>query len=265
MACYSREMHAGAGLVRIARSEGRDVVLSSRANSPLRLLRTRGEGAAWIFATTFGGGLVDGDAIELELDVEAGARVLVTTQASTKVYRSPKGTSNVLRARVSAGALLASIPDSTVCFEGARYAQTIDVTLAEGASAAIVDVLHAGRVSRGERWAMEHYRSTLAVGGIRDTMLLDPAHGSIAARLGRFDVLGTVVLAGPLLADARARIAGEMRAAAREDAFVAAASVREDLLLVRFAATRAELATARLRGMLGETTAIVGDVFARKH
>lgn len=256
-------MVSGAGAVRVARIEGSDAVVSSRAESPLRLLRTRGEGAAWIFATTFGGGLVDGDRISLDLDVEAGARVLLTTQASTKVYRSPNGTASVLRARVGAGGLFASIPDATVCFAGARYAQTIEVDASAG-SAVVVDVLHAGRVSRGERWAMDRYESTLAVAGLRDATRLDPAHGSIAARMGRFDVLGTVIFAGPLLAAARARIERELGAPARGDDYVAAASVRGDALLVRFAATHAELATARLRALLAETFSLVGDVLARK-
>lgn len=256
-------------LVRIARVEGRDRVVASRAHSPLRLLTTPGEKRApWIFATTFGGGLVNGDRIALEIRVDEDAQTVLTTQASTKIYRSPRGTENVLHARVAERAMFASIPDATVCFEGARFTQRIEVDLAADASAAIVDVLHAGRVSRGERWAMDHYRSTIVVRRsgvlINDATLLDRAHGSIAARMGRFDVLGTVVLVGPRLAAARERIVAETTAPKRDDELVIAASQREDLLLVRFAATRAEVATQCLRTLLRETNAIVGDVLARK-
>ena len=231
-------------------------------------MTTRGDGAAWIFATTFGGGLVNGDEIQLDVNVDEDAHVLLTTQASTKVYPSPRGTANRLHARVGSGGFFASIPDPTVCFAGARYTQRIEVELAPTASATIVDVLHAGRVSRGERWAMDHYRSALVVRRgqtlIADAMILDPAHGSIAARMGRFDVLGTVVLVGPALAIARERIASELSAPARGSELVISASARDDLLLVRFAATRSELALHRLRTLLTETTALVGDVLARK-
>lgn len=254
--------------MRVSRLDGRDRITSSRAESPLRLMATRGEGAAWIFATTFGGGLVDGDAIGLDINVDENAQLLLTTQASTKVYSSPSGTSNVLRARVGDGGFFASIPDPTVCFDGARYTQRIEVDLAPTASAAIVDVLHAGRVSRGERWAMHFYRSTLIVRRgvplIADALVLDPAHGSIASRLGRFDVLGTVVLVGPRLESARQRVAAEMSAPERGADLVIAASARDDLLLIRFAATHAELAMHRLRTLLTETTALVGDVLSRK-
>jgi urease accessory protein len=239
--------------------------VSVRAHSPLRLMATPGDGAPWIFATTFGGGLVDGDRIDLTVDVEAGARALLTTQASTKVYKSPRGTTNILRARVAEGAVFASIPDATVCFAGARFTQEIHVSLAEGASATVVDVLHAGRVSRGERWAMEHYRSTIVVDQrLRDAMLLDPSDGPIAARMGRFNVLGTVVMLGPHLAAARERIVGELGAPERSAEVVMSGSLRDDLLLVRFAAVSSERAVLCLRTLLAETTALVGDVLARK-
>jgi len=262
-------LQTGNGSLRIANVEGRSVLLSSRATSPLRLIETRGEGSAvWIFSTTFGGGLVEGDRIELDVDVGEGARALLTTQASTKVFRSlTKPTANVLRARVGRGGLFASIPDATVCFEGARFEQQVSVELAEDASACVLDVLHAGRVARGERWAMASYRNEVSVTRdgepiIRDALRLDPAHGSIEARMGRFDVLATLVLVGPAFAAARARIREEIDA--RPARVLESCNERGDLLLVRFAARDAEAAHTRLRTLLVEVSAIVGDVLARK-
>ena len=52
-----------------------------------------------------------------------GAAAFVSTQASTKVYRSPRGTSAELRARVGPDGLLIVAPDPVVCFAGARYRQ----------------------------------------------------------------------------------------------------------------------------------------------
>lgn len=256
--------------MRIATVEGRSVVLSSRSTSPLRLIETRGEaGAVWLFSTTFGGGLVEGDRIELDVEVGAGARALLTTQASTKVFRSStKQAANVLHARVRGGGLFASIPDPTVCFAGARFEQHIEVELAEDASACVVDVLHAGRVARGERWAMASYRNELSLtrsGGatlLRDALRLDPAHGSIAARMGRFDALATVVLVGPAFAAARARIRAEIDALPARALEVC--SQRGDLLLVRFVSADAGSALARLRALLDEAATLVGDVLARK-
>jgi urease accessory protein len=170
---------------------------------------------------------------------------------------------------VAPGGIFASIPDATVCFEGARFEQHLSVELAEGASACVVDLLHAGRVSRGERWAMATYRNQLTfaregVTTIRDALHLDPAHGSIAERMGRFDALATIVLAAAAFAAARARIGAELAAQPVRGELLNACSERADLLLVRFAAPDASSAHARLRTLLTEVSAIVGDVLARK-
>src|SRR5205814_4902010 len=65
------------------------------------LMTTRGVNeASWVYAVTYGGGIVGGDAIRLNVDVERGARGVLSTQASTKVYRSLRPSSQHLIASV---------------------------------------------------------------------------------------------------------------------------------------------------------------------
>ena len=80
---------AGTGLVRVVRSGCRSVVSRALATSPLKLFTPRNHGAAaWVYSANYGGGLVGGDTLRLVVDVGPGALALLTTQASTKVYRS---------------------------------------------------------------------------------------------------------------------------------------------------------------------------------
>src|SRR5262245_25857867 len=92
---------------------GRSDVHRARGAGPLRLLFPRAAGdAAWIVTSSLGGGLVDGDAVALEVRVDAGATAVITTQASTKVYKG----SSQQRTRVSVdgdGAVLV-LPDPVV-------------------------------------------------------------------------------------------------------------------------------------------------------
>ncbi|CAH1453949.1 unnamed protein product [Lactuca virosa] len=44
--------------------------------------------AVWIYTLTYGGGIVSGDCISVDLTVEDGCTAVLTTQASTKVYKS---------------------------------------------------------------------------------------------------------------------------------------------------------------------------------
>ena len=104
---------AGRGELEVVRGpDGRSVVARAYATSPLRLLTPSNHGhAAWIYGSSYGGGLVDGDAVTLDVDLAPGAAAFVSTQASTKVYRSCRGTRSDTEGHIGAGALLVLAPD----------------------------------------------------------------------------------------------------------------------------------------------------------
>ncbi|RKH41741.1 urease accessory protein UreD [Corallococcus interemptor] len=268
MPAHLRPERAGAARLAFERSGPRTVVRTALAHSPLRLLTPRNHGhAAWAYTSSFGGGLVDGDHLRLEVDVADGASALLATQGANRVYRSPTGCRSDLCARVGRDALLAWVPDPTVCFTGARYSQTLDVTLAPGASLVLADVVTAGRSARGERWAFLHYASRLRVAReeralVDERWVLDPAHGALPERLGRFDALASVLLVGPALKDARealaARVAGlPVKPRARE--VVSASPLGEDGLLLRVAAVSLETLLGTTRDWLSFLPGLLGD------
>jgi len=250
----------GDGRLAVARVGARSVVTAARAHSPLRLLTPRNHGdAAWVYVATFGGGLVDGDRIALEIDVGDGATLLLGTQASTKVYRSPRGCAQTLRARVGAGGLLVSVPDPVTCFAGARYRQEIDVGLDAGASALVIEGLTSGRAARGERWAFASYRARLRVGPIHDGLWLDPAHGPLVERMGRFDALATIVVVGPRLeALARALLDDVPTPSPRADLVIAASPIAGGAI-VRIAGNTVETVGNAVRRRCGALSALLGD------
>lgn len=44
--------------------------------------------AVWIYTLTYGGGIVSGDCISFDLMIQDACTAVLTTQASTKVYKS---------------------------------------------------------------------------------------------------------------------------------------------------------------------------------
>lgn len=256
---------AGLGRVEVASVRGQSEVVDLYATSPLRLLTPRPRGlSAWVAQSSFGGGLVDGDALSLEVRVQRGARATLLTQAATKVYRSPRGTSQRFAAAVDEDALLVAWPDPVTCFAGARFSQSTHLRLAPGASAVLVDAFTAGRVASGERWAADHHDShlLLEVDGrpvVDERLQLDPLEGPVAGRMGRFDALATVLLWGPLVSEARAAVAAAVSATPleRTGAVVESASpLGEHGLWLRCAATT----TARLAQRLRQRLAFVGEL-----
>ena len=263
---------SGQGVLAFARHGARTVLHTHRAASPLKILTPKNHGhGAWAIVATFGGGLVDGDRIHLDVDLAAGTAALLGTQASTKVYRCPTSTCRqIVEARVGEGALLASVPDPVACFATARYEQTTRVALAPTASIVMLDTFTSGRAARGERWDFHRYAARLEIDRagaplLRDSIVLDPAHGDLRARMDRFDAYATVVLVGPRVAPL-VEAARTSPAPSRRAAIVQAASpLGEDGLIVRIAGTSVEDVTRAARGVLAGLPSILGDdPFARK-
>ena len=248
--------------------DGRSRVVQAYATSPLRLLAPTNHGhGAWVYTSSYGGGLVDGDTVSIGLTVGGGATAFVSTQASTKVYRSFRGAESRLRAQVDAGAVLVFAPDPVVCFGGARYRQEQTVSVAPGGGLVLVDWVTSGRRAAGERWQFDEYvaHTGIDVGGQRclfDTLSLRAAHGDLAARLGRFDVLALVVIAGtPLNESATAVIArvGQTRVSRRADLLVSAAPLRTGGCAVRIAGRSVEQVGAVIEQVLDFVPALLGD------
>lgn len=259
---------SGTGELRVTRAGATSVVSCARATSPLKLLTPRNHGhAAWVFTSTYGGGLVDGDALALEVTIDDGASALVSSQASTKVYRSPAGVTSALRARVGAGAMLAVVPDPVVCFAGSRYRQTQRFDLAADAGLVCLDWMTSGRRARGERWAFDEYRTSLAirVGDERichDAVTLSSSDGALADRFDRFDVLATVAIVGPPFRETCERVIaghGQRAVERRSDLVLSVSPLIQMGAIVRLAGRSVEDVGGAIRGVLGFLPPHLGD------
>jgi urease accessory protein len=267
---------AGEACVRAVR-RGEETILSHvRANSPLHLLTPRTTPAtAWVVAATFGGGLVGGDRIRLELRVESGARLLVSSQASTKLYRSPGTvTRQTLHAHVAREAVLAVLPDPTVPFAGSSFEQRQQYHLDAGASLAALDWMTSGRYATGEHWLFDRYTTgtDISCDGraiFHDRMSLDERDGALIDRMGQVAAYALMVIVGPafqqLASELVAATARQPAARGAEPLISAAPIDRGRGAAVRVAASDVERASATLRGMLRPVVAILGcDPWARR-
>ena len=200
------------GILELASVAGRTVVTRAYAENPLKLLLPRPrERAAWVYTSGFGGGLVAGDEVALDVKVGPGASCVLTTQSATKVYRCPgdKVCRQELRATVARDGFLVLAPDPVICFADSAYEQRQRFDVAAGGSLVVVDWLSSGRRMRGERWAFRRYSSRLDIhlGGeqvLCESLLLDssrlPAGGEF--KTGGFDCIAVVALFGEKLVDA---------------------------------------------------------------
>jgi urease accessory protein len=259
---------AGSGAIRVSNVRGASVVTRATAISPLKLLNPKNAGSsAWVYAVTYGGGLVDGDVVSMEIAVDRNATALVSTQASTKVYRAERGAAQRLRAHLADDSLLVLLPDPVTCFAGARYIQEQQVHLESTASLVLVDWLTAGRIGAGERWQFHDYRSQTRIWRgrrliLHDGLRLSPDDGSLDERLGRFNCLATASMVGPAFQAASARLIGSLAAAGvprRADLLLSAAPLDGDGVVLRAAGLSVEQVGASLRQYLAVVPALLGD------
>jgi len=245
---------------------GRSDVHRARGAGPLRLLFPRSAGdAAWIVTSSLGGGLVDGDAVALDVSVEAGATAVVTTQASTKVYKgSSKQRTHV---KVAGDGAVLVVPDPVVPYRGASFAQVTEIELARTSTLVLCDVLTAGRVAYGERWSAARVDTTLRI-SIDDTLvLLDRIvlAGDVAARMQRFTALATAIVIGPRVGDLAAAQLAALGPVSRGAPVIVAGSPLVDGALFRIAGTDVEAVVNTTRDLLrGACSRLGEDPWSRK-
>ena len=276
----------GRGFVEVQHVSGGSAVTRLQATNPLKLLAPRrSEETAWVYTSSYGGGLVAGDSISIDLKVGDRAAAVLTTQASTKVYRSPDGSGGsrascqTLHATVADHSLLVIAPDPLQAFYQSDYEQRQTVHLTETSDLVLLDWYTCGRLALGElgeRWAMRRlrtrsmiYRNDVCIA--EESMHLDAADGPIDAptRTGKFNCFGTLLLVGPGLATLRDSLVETLRNTPvyPDASLVAAASPLPcgDACVLRFGAVHTSDATRYLATLLAPLSDRLGEnLWSRK-
>src|SRR4051812_21390840 len=181
-------------------------------HDPLRVLFPlhRADDLPTAVLVTTSGGLVGGDRLDIGIAAGAGARLLVTTQAAEKIYRSA-GPDCRIETRISlgAGGWLDWLPQETILFDGARLRRETRIELDPESRLLAGEMLVFGRIARGERFTRGLARDAWEIrrGGRlfwADALHLDGAVAEILDHPAGFDgaaACATLVYAGP---DARA-------------------------------------------------------------
>lgn len=149
------------------------------------------------------GGIAGGDGYAVDLSVERGGRLTVTSQAAERVYRSLGPAAEVhVRHRVEAGAELFWLPQETILFDGSSLRRAMEVDLAETACFLGLESTVLGRRESGETIRSMHFGETWTIR--RDGRLVHAERLRIegppprsAACLGASQAFATLILVAP--------------------------------------------------------------------
>jgi urease accessory protein len=168
-----------------------------------------------LFLLSYGGGIVAGDKIILNIKLDPLTRLNLLTQGSTKLFRTPDPkvlSSQYTTVDIGSKAALCYIPDPVQPFADSAFEQRQLYRLrAADASLCVCDWVCCGRAATGERWNFWRYGSRNEVYDardkakprllLRDNMILEPgsdAGATIAAKVEDHGVFGTLIICGPL-------------------------------------------------------------------
>ncbi len=198
------------------------------------------------------GGLVGGDELRLDLSVDAGAHVLVTTPAAGKAYRTLGPVARQTHAlTVEAGGALEWLPQETILYDGCRV--EIDTRIELGARARFLgaETIVFGLPARSEPFARGSCRPSFDLRREGLPILVERGQfdGGSPVQQAPWGLVGATVLtllvAAPAPEDA---VVDELRALAASTSETARAAVTvlgdREALVVRHLGARAEEARA---------------------
>lgn len=109
-------------------------------------------------------GILEGDKLETEVAVGAGAALLVTTPSASRVFHMRTGEAVASQKfSVETGGWLEFLPEPLVPHDRSSFRQVTEIEVAEGGEIAFADLLMPGRIARGETWAWSRLRLELSV------------------------------------------------------------------------------------------------------
>ncbi|GIP34858.1 urease accessory protein UreD [Paenibacillus sp. J2TS4] len=150
-------------------------------------------GQAYYYVMNPGGGYVDGDRYRMSLELGERAQVLMTTQSSTKIYRTPR--QPVLQMTdidMKSGSYLEWLPDPIIGYRDARYRQQTVIHMEKGATLISAEIITPGWSPDGSLFAYEELSLKTEIYLDRELVLYD----RLKLRPGRQPMSGLGVMEG---------------------------------------------------------------------
>ena len=113
-------------------------------------------GQACYYILNPGGGYLDGDRYQMQISLENQARLTLTTQSATKVYKTPHTPAyQETEIYLKEGSYLEYIPDPLIAYRHARYKQKNVIHMEKGATFLYSDIITPGWSPEGERFSYD--------------------------------------------------------------------------------------------------------------
>ncbi|MCU1521384.1 MAG: Urease accessory protein UreD [Arthrobacter sp.] len=198
--------------LRVGVRNGRSVATYQFHEGALRILRGHyldDSGQVCYVLVNPGGAYLGADLYLIDVEVGEGAKLLLTTQSATKIYRTPGSFAEQrMHLRLGEGSRLELAPEQLIAYREASYRQNTHVTLRPSSSLIMAEVITPGWSPDGSPFGYEELRlrTEIRVEDDHDTgllaldnVLIRPPLGDVSAMafLEGFSHLGSLVVVDP--------------------------------------------------------------------
>ncbi|WP_307613527.1 urease accessory protein UreD [Pseudarthrobacter sp. W1I19] len=208
-----------------------------------------------------GGAYLGADLFLLDVEVQARAELVLTTQSATKVYRTPGSFAEQRMAvRLGEGARLELVPDQLIAYREASYRQRTHITVRPSSSLVMAEVVTPGWSPDGAAFRYEEVRLRNEIhvetdGGTQllalDNLLIRPPSGDVTGLgfMEGYSHLGSLVVIDPRVDQA---LADDLHSVTSENDALTGIS------LTRSAAGTTGLVLRSLSNSTGELNSLLG-------
>lgn len=142
-------------------------LIEAYSKAPLKIQRSfypEGKGICHSTILHTAGGIVGGDRLNQQIDLQSNSHAVITTAAASKVYRSNgEPAQQTIQIDLESNSCCEWIPRETIVFNGAIYRQDLRVNLAENATWLGWEMTRFGRTARGEQFLTGNWSSCTEV------------------------------------------------------------------------------------------------------
>ncbi|EGD53854.1 Urease accessory protein UreD [Gordonia neofelifaecis NRRL B-59395] len=146
----------------LAPRRGRTVAVGQFHEGALQTLRPMyldDSGQVCYLIVNPGGACMRGDRYRIEVELETDARLLLTTQSATKVYRTPEAYAEQrMDVRLGPGSVLEYVPDPLILYREADFRQYGTVEMDASATLVMSEIVTPGWAPGGRLFAYERLR-----------------------------------------------------------------------------------------------------------
>ena len=269
--------------IEVTRNGSRSVLTACRSVAPLKLFNPAAQGDyCAVVLSSYGGGMVEGDATTLRVRCGEGASLYLGTQAFTKVYKSPNGIpcKQIINGEVEAGGLAVVLPDPIVPYSRSVFEQAQTWHLGANACLVLADGHTAGRMAFGECFGYTSYRSDITIHTAERPVLIERYYSEPEAlspthtgAFGAYNVVFNIFVAGnsarfSCLVESLSQSLTPLLKPSQDSLLLSFASPRPDLFVIRSLAQNVECLHAlykALRNAIAHPNVLGADPLARKY